>query len=132
EGGAVREKPDPGSFYDLGRVAKTEDARPPPPPIGETEPGVDYAPALTPCAGLWPYIVGDTVRFIERAPPRLVVTGRLSYTLSAFGEHLTGEEVEAAVTAAAAAIATGVRDFAAGALYPERAGEIGGAPLVPR
>jgi hypothetical protein len=50
----------------------------------------------------------------------------LSYTLSAFGEHLTGEEIEGAVTAAAQAIGAGVRDFSAGALYPERTGEIGG------
>jgi hypothetical protein len=58
------------------------------------------------------------------------VTGRLSYTLSAFGEHLTGEEVEAAVAAAAAAISAGVRDFAAGAVYPENPGEIGGHLFV--
>src|SRR5207248_6005793 len=94
------------------------------------ETGVDYAPALTTCAGLWAYIVGDIVRFIERDSPRLLVTGRLSYTLSAFGEHLTGEEIEAAVAAAAAAIATSARDFAAGALYPERAGDIGGHLFV--
>src|SRR2546423_12461593 len=64
------------------------------------------------------------------APPRLLVTGRLSYILSAFGEHLTGEEIEAAAAAAAAAISAGVRDFAAGALYPENPGEIGGHLFV--
>src|SRR5205814_6400342 len=37
---------------------------------------------------------------------------------------------EAAVTAAAAAISAGVRDFAAGARYPARAGEIGGHLFV--
>jgi len=94
--------------------------------LGNIETGIDYAPVLTTCAGLWAYIVGDIVRFVSRDPPRLLVTGRLSYTLSAFGEHLTGEEIEGAVTAAAQAIGAGVRDFAAGALYPEKAGEIGG------
>jgi hypothetical protein len=94
--------------------------------IGDIETGVDYAPVLSTCAGLWAYIVGDTVRFIDRDPPRLLVTGRLSYTLSAFGEHLTGEEIEAAVTNAAGEIRAGVRDFSAGALYPEKPGEIGG------
>jgi hypothetical protein len=81
---------------------------------------------LTTCAGLWAYIVGDVVRFVSRDPPRLLVTGRLSYTLSAFGEHLTGEEIEGAVTAAATAIGAGLRDFSVGALYPEKSGEIGG------
>src|SRR5262249_26800547 len=104
EGGGIGVNLDHGIFYDFVRVAEIEAARPTRHSIGEIETGVDYAPALTTCAGLWAYIVGDTVRFIERDPPRLVVTGRLSYTLSAFGEHLTGDEVEAAVTAAAAAI----------------------------
>src|SRR5262249_25595670 len=98
--------------------------------IGDVETGIDYAPALSTCAGLWAYIVGDTVRFLSRDPPRLLVTGRLSYTLSAFGEHLTGEEIEAAVTVAAEAIGAGIRDFAVAALYPEKAGEIGGHLFV--
>ena len=85
-----------------------------------------YAPALSTCAGLWGFILGDTVRFVSRDPPRLLVTGRLSYTLSAFGEHLTGEEIEAAVTEAAAAIGAELRDFAVGALFPQAPGELGG------
>jgi hypothetical protein len=91
---------------------------------------MDYAIALSTCAGLWAYVLGDTVRFVSRDPPRLVVTGRLSYTLSAFGEHLTGEEIEAAVAAAAGAISVGVRDFAVGALFPKRPGELGGHLLI--
>jgi len=81
---------------------------------------------LTTCAGLFAYVLGDMVRFVSRDPPRVLVTGRLSYTLNAFGEHLTGEEIEASVSAAAADIDVGVRDFAVGALYPERANELGG------
>jgi hypothetical protein len=81
---------------------------------------------LTTNAGLWAYVLGDTIRFLSRDPARLVVTGRLSYTLSAFGEHLTGEEITDAVTGAAIAIGAGVRDFAVGALYAEKPGEIGG------
>mgnify|MGYP002713607473 CR=1 FL=1 len=37
------------------------------------------------------YLLGDTVRFVDRSPPRLLVTGRTAYGLSAFGEHLTGD-----------------------------------------
>src|SRR4029077_16697778 len=98
--------------------------------FGVIETGVDYAPALSPCAGLWAYVVGDTVRFVGRDPPRLLVTGRLSYTLSAFGEHLNGAEIEASATDAAAAIGAGARDFSVGALYPEKPGDIGGHLFV--
>lgn len=130
EGEAMRVNLDHGIFYEFVPVAEVDAREPTRHSIGEIETGIDYAPAVTTCAGLWAYIVGDIVRFIERDPPRLLVTGRLSYTLSAFGEHLTGEEIEAAVTTSANVIAAGMRDFAAGALYPERAGDIGGHLFV--
>jgi hypothetical protein len=121
---------DHGVFYEFVPVTEIDAAQPARHSIADIETGVDYAPALTTCAGLWAYIVGDVVRFIERDPPRLLVTGRLSYTMSAFGEHLTGEEIEVAVTTAAEAISAGLRDFAAGALYPEKPGDIGGHLFV--
>jgi hypothetical protein len=75
---------------------------------------------LTSCAGLWSYILGDTVRFIELAPPRLFVTGRTSYGLSAFGEHLTGEQIDRAVGAAAEAIGGHVVDYTVGPVFEGR------------
>jgi hypothetical protein len=87
--------------------------------LANVEPGVNYAIVVSSCAGLWSYVIGDTVRLIERDPPRLLITGRTSYTLSAFGEHLIGEEIEKAVATAAGLIGTGVADYAVGALYPE-------------
>jgi hypothetical protein len=94
--------------------------------LGTIEIGVNYAIVVTTCAGLWSYLIGDTVRFLERDPPRLVVTGRTSYYLSAFGEHLVGDEIDAAVTAAAEAIGRGIKDYAVGAVFPQRDGEVGG------
>jgi hypothetical protein len=121
---------DIGIFYEFVPVGEVDAAGPQRHWIGEVETGVDYAIAVTTCAGLWAYVIGDIVRFVSRDPPRLLVTGRLSYTLSAFGEHLTGEEIEAAVTAAADQISAGIRDFAIGALFPERPGELGGHLLI--
>jgi hypothetical protein len=126
DGEGMQVAADHGLYYEFVPVGEIDAAQPVRHWFGDIETGVDYALVLTTCAGLWAYIVGDTVRFIERDPPRLLVTGRLSYTLSAFGEHLTGEEIEAAAAEAAAAIGAGIRDFAAGAVYPERAGEVGG------
>jgi len=45
-------------------------------------------------AGLWAYNIGDTIKFVSLAPYRLVVTGRIKHFISAFGEHVIGEEVE--------------------------------------
>ena len=83
------------------------------------ETGQNYALVLTTCAGIWSYILGDTVRVLTRSPLRLAVTGRISYSLSAFGEHLIGEELENAVSAAASTIGASIADFLVGPVYPE-------------
>lgn len=65
--------------------------------IEEVELGVNYAVILNSNAGLWGYSIGDTVKFVNANPYRLVVTGRIKHFISAFGEHVIGEEVEKAM-----------------------------------
>ncbi|HUZ75871.1 MAG TPA: GH3 auxin-responsive promoter family protein [Stellaceae bacterium] len=117
---------DNGIFYEFVPVAELDAAAPTRHWLATIERGVDYAIVLTTCAGLWSYVLGDTVRFVAVRPPRLVVTGRLSYALSAFGEHLIGEEIEAAVAAAAAAVDRDVADFTVTAVFPAGPDERGG------
>jgi len=104
---------------DLGKEAPTRHW------MKNVEKEVNYAIVLTSCAGAWSYILGDTVKFIELSPPRILITGRVSYSLSAFGEHLIGEEIERAVSEASSAIGVSVEDFSVGPVYPEREGELG-------
>jgi hypothetical protein len=94
--------------------------------IKNVEPDVNYAIVLTTCAGLWSYILGDTVRFIEREPARILITGRTSYYLSAFGEHLIAEEIDDAVSHSAATLGVTLTDYCVAPLYPQSAGELGG------
>lgn len=109
---------DNGLFYEFVPTDEIEAANPARHWLGNAEPGVDYALVISSCAGLWAYILGDTIRFVEREPPRLLVTGRISYSLSAFGEHLTGEEIEQAVTKAAEVARVCLADFAVGPVFP--------------
>ena len=112
---------DTGLFHEFVPIAELDAANPTRHWIGDAETDVEYALVLTSCAGLWSFVIGDTVRLVERYPPRLLVTGRTSYFLSAFGEHLSGGEIEAAVLGAGAAVA----EFAVGPL-PAAAGEAQG------
>lgn len=57
----------------------------------------NYALILNTNAGLWGYSIGDTIKFISKDPYRLVVTGRIKHFISAFGEHVIGEEVEQSI-----------------------------------
>lgn len=65
--------------------------------IGEVELGVNYALIINSNAGLWGYSIGDTVKFVSKNPYRLIVSGRIKHFISAFGEHVIGEEVEKAM-----------------------------------
>ena len=65
--------------------------------IQDVEIGKNYAVIMNTNAGLWGYNIGDTVKFVSKDPYRLVVTGRIKHFISAFGEHVIGEEVEKAM-----------------------------------
>lgn len=68
--------------------------------IKEIELHKDYALILTTNSGLWAYSIGDVVRFIDKNPHRIVVSGRTKHFTSAFGEHVIAFEVEEALKAA--------------------------------
>jgi hypothetical protein len=57
----------------------------------------NYAVVISNNAGLWGYSIGDTVKFVSKKPYRILVTGRIKHFISAFGEHVIGEEVERAM-----------------------------------
>ncbi|MBV8096709.1 MAG: GH3 auxin-responsive promoter family protein [Acetobacteraceae bacterium] len=105
---------DNGLFYEFVPVAELDADHPPRYWIANAEPGADYALVLSTCAGLWAYVLGDVVRVLDRNPPRLLVVGRTSYFLSAYGEHLTGEEIEGAVLEAATTMRVSVVEFSVG------------------
>ena len=88
---------DSGIFFEFVPAERFFETNPPRLTIAEVELDKQYAVILTSNAGLWAYSLGDTVRFVDLHPHRVVVTGRIKHFLSAFGEHVIGEEVEAAL-----------------------------------
>jgi hypothetical protein len=63
--------------------------------------GENYALIINNNAGLWGYNIGDTVKFVSLEPYRIIVSGRIKHFISAFGEHVIGEEVEHSLMKAA-------------------------------
>jgi acyl-CoA synthetase (AMP-forming)/AMP-acid ligase II len=66
---------------------------------------------ITTKAGLYRYAIGDTVKFVSDDPYRIIVTGRTKQYISAFGEHVIGEEVESAIAEVTEKHSAVVRDF---------------------
>ena len=117
--GMLRLIPDHGVFFEFVPVEDLDSPRPRRHTLDDLETGVNYAVVLSTCAGLWSYVLGDTVVFERRRPPLLRFTGRTKYFLSAFGEHLISEEVEKAVACAASSLHCAVTDFHVGPVFPD-------------
>ena len=79
--------------------------------IGEVELGINYVLIISTNAGLWGYNIGDTVQFTSLKPYRIIVSGRIKHFISAFGEHVIGKEVEAALQEAVAGTTVRVNEF---------------------
>ncbi|MEO1292900.1 MAG: GH3 auxin-responsive promoter family protein [Pseudomonadota bacterium] len=110
---------DNGAFFEFVPLSELTAVQPTRHWAGTIETGVNYAIVLSTCAGAWSYILGDTVTFIGLDPPRLLVTGRTTYVLSAFGEHVIAAEIEQAIAKAAEEIRAAVTDYCVSATLPE-------------
>ncbi len=71
----------------------------------------NYAIILNTNAGLFGYNIGDTIKFVSFNPYKIVVTGRIKHFISAFGEHVIGEEVEFALLSVAKKHNIGITEF---------------------
>ena len=62
--------------------------------LSEVIVGVNYVMIISTSAGLWRYNIGDTIKFTNKYPFRVIVSGRIKHFISAFGEHVIVSEVE--------------------------------------
>jgi hypothetical protein len=102
---------DAGIFFEFIPVTEYFDENPTRLSLAEVDLDVNYALILNTSAGLWGYSIGDTVKFVSKEPYKIVVTGRIKHFISAFGEHVIAEEVEAALLEVAAKHAVQITEF---------------------
>ena len=100
-----------GIFFEFIPVENYFDDQPKRLSLSEIELEKNYALILSTNAGLWAYSIGDTVKFVSKSPYRIKVTGRIKHFISAFGEHVIGEEVEYALMTAAKEINLAIAEF---------------------
>ncbi|HTU02662.1 MAG TPA: GH3 auxin-responsive promoter family protein [Candidatus Sulfotelmatobacter sp.] len=109
---------DYGIFYEFIPVEDLGSSRPRRHTVADLELNRAYAVALTAPAGLWAYLLGDTVRFTARDPLRLQIIGRTRHFVNAFGENVIVEEVERAVARASQETGANVAEFSLAPRYP--------------
>jgi len=100
-----------GIFYEFIPLTEVHNENPTRYSLAEVKLGEQYALVINSNAGLWGYSIGDTVKFVSIDPYRIIVSGRVKHFISAFGEHVIGEEVEQALLKAASEMDVSVVEF---------------------
>jgi len=85
--------------------------------LEEVEVAKNYALIISTNAGLWRYIIGDTVMFTSINPFRIKITGRIKHFINAFGEELMIENAEKALKVACERTYAEIREYTAAPIY---------------
>jgi hypothetical protein len=84
---------DENNFDDNGEMIENPQAL----LIHEVEENKDYAILISTAAGAWRYLIGDTIRFIDKVNAEIIITGRTKHFLSLVGEHLSVDNMNKAI-----------------------------------
>ena len=90
--------------------------------ISKVEVGVNYVMVITTNAGLWRYVIGDTVMFTSLSPYRIKITGRTKQYLNLYDEEITMDNVEHAIAQASQETNSHVENFTMCPTLPDKNG----------
>ncbi len=85
--------------------------------LSEVELDRNYAVVISTNAGLWRYIIGDTIKFSSLNPYRITVSGRTKHFINAFGEEVIIENAERALKTACTKAKAEVLEYTAAPIY---------------
>ncbi len=106
-----------GIFYEFMPVEEYGKSNPETIGLNKVEVGKQYALVISTNAGLWRYLVGDTIQFTSTYPFRIKVTGRLKHFINAFGEEVIVENTDNAIASACEKTGAVVNDYTAAPVY---------------
>ena len=86
-------------------------------PLEKVEKGKNYAIVITTNAGLWRYLIGDTVRFTSISPYRIKISGRTKHFINVFGEELIIENTDKAIQIATKKSNCEIRDYTVAPIF---------------
>ena len=88
--------------------------------LEELELNKNYAMVISTSAGLWRYMIGDTVKFTSKNPYKFVITGRTKHFINAFGEELIVDNAERGLARACAETGAQVVDYSAAPVFMDK------------
>jgi hypothetical protein len=108
---------DYGIFYEFLPIEHLHDDNPATLTLDEVELDKNYALIITTNAGLWRYMIGDTIKFSCLSPFRIQVTGRTKHFINAFGEEVIIDNAERALEEACRQTGAIIREYTAAPVY---------------
>lgn len=108
---------DYGIYYEFMPMSEYGKPHPRTLELQDVEVGENYAIVISTNAGLWRYLVGDTVRFTSKVPYRIQITGRTRHYINAFGEEVMVDNADCAIEAACKATGATIADYTVAPQY---------------
>lgn len=114
---------DYGIFYEFIPLHELDKESPKVLMLDEVELGKSYAIVISTNAGLWRYMIGDTVTFTSTEPFRIKITGRTKQYINAFGEELMVNNADQAIAKACAKTNAILTDYTVAPVYFSEGGD---------
>lgn len=108
---------DYGIFYEFMPLDQLDKEHPQTLQLDEVELNTNYAIVISTNAGLWRYVIGDTIMFTSLFPFRIKITGRTKNFINAFGEELIIDNAEKAIAIACQKSKALVSEYTAAPVY---------------
>ncbi len=108
---------DYGVYYEFMPIENLHDEQPKTLGLHEVELHKNYALIISTNAGLWRYMLGDTIKFVNLSPYRIQITGRTKQFINTFGEELIVDNADTAIQKASSLTHAKVKDYTAGPIY---------------
>ena len=111
---------DYGIFYEFIPVSELDNDHPRACNLDEVDTETHYAMVISTNAGLWRYLIGDTVKFTSINPFRIRITGRTKNFINAVGEEVIIDNAEKALAVACRKCHAVVNEYTAAPLFLEK------------
>lgn len=108
---------DYGIFYEFIPMEHFCEDQPHTLTLDEVEKGKNYAMVISTNAGLWRYIIGDTVRFTSLYPHKIIITGRTHQYINAFGEEMMVDNADKALKIACEKTGALIKEYTAAPVF---------------
>ncbi len=121
---------DNGVYYEFIPMEEWQEDNPAAIPLADVEVGKNYAMLISTNAGLWRYLIGDTVMFTSTYPYKIKITGRTKQFVNAFGEEVMVSNTDKAIELTCQTTGAIVSEYTVAPIYIEGTGKGGHEWLI--